>query len=71
MKQITNYLLILIGLVVLSVFGANEQVLYVGANSHPHDYKNPEKIKKDIELKKAARINVVCLGHLGSDSDEP
>ena len=45
--------------------------LYVGANYHPHDDKNPEKIKRDIQLMKAAGLNVVRMGHLAWDSYEP
>jgi beta-galactosidase len=47
------------------------QGLYVGTNYHPHDDKNLEKIKKDIELMKAAGLNVVRMGHLAWDSYEP
>lgn len=47
------------------------QQLYVGANYHPHDDKDPGKIKKDIQLMKAAGLNVVRLGHLAWDSYEP
>jgi beta-galactosidase len=47
------------------------QRLYVGANYHPHDDKNIEKIKKDIELMKAGGLNVVRMGHLAWDSYEP
>lgn len=47
------------------------QELYVGVNYHPHDDKNIEKIKKDIQLMKAAGLNVVRLGHLAWDSYEP
>jgi len=71
MKLKFNYLLITIGIFILSITGGNAQVLYVGANYHPHDDKNPEKIKKDIELMKAAGLNVVRLGHLAWDSYEP
>jgi beta-galactosidase len=45
--------------------------LYVGANYHPHDDKNPKKIKSDIQLMKAAGFNVVRMGHLAWDSYEP
>jgi len=55
----------------LFVLGGNAQVLYVGANYHPHDDKNIEKIKTDIELMKAAGLNVVRMGHLAWDSYEP
>jgi beta-galactosidase len=47
------------------------QKLYVGANYHPHDDKNIEKIKTDIGLMKAAGFNVVRMGHLAWDSYEP
>ena len=54
-----------------SVLSGNAQQLYVGANYHPHDDKNIDKIKKDIELMKAAGLNVVRMGHLAWDSYEP
>jgi hypothetical protein len=38
------------------------QELYVGANYHPHDNKQPDKIKKDIQLMKAAGFNVSGWG---------
>ena len=47
------------------------QELYVGVNYHPHDDKNLEKIKKDIQLMKEAGFNVVRMGHLAWDSYEP
>jgi len=47
------------------------QGLYVGANYHPHDDKNIEKIKTDIQLMKDAGFNVVRMGHLAWDSYEP
>ena len=47
------------------------QELYVGANYHPHDDKNPEKIKSDIQLMKDAGFKVVRMGHLAWDSYEP
>ncbi len=46
-------------------------MLYIGANYHPHDDKNPEKIKDDIQLMKDAGFNVVRMGHLAWDSYEP
>ncbi|HKI47224.1 MAG TPA: beta-galactosidase, partial [Balneolales bacterium] len=52
-------------------FSLHAQQLYVGANYHPHDDKNIEKIKKDIELMKAAGFTVVRMGHLAWDSYEP
>ncbi len=51
--------------------GSNGQMLYVGANYHPHDNKDPEKIRTDIQLMKAAGMNVVRMGHLAWDSYEP
>jgi beta-galactosidase len=50
---------------------SNAQELFVGANYHPHDNKDPEKIKSDIKLMKAAGFNVVRMGHLAWDSYEP
>ncbi len=55
----------------LSGFCLNAQELYVGANYHPHDNKQPEKIKNDIQLMKDAGLNVVRMGHLAWDSYEP
>ena len=64
--------LIITIVILFTVFvNTNAQVLYVGANYHPHDNKNPEKIKKDIDLMKAAGLTVVRLGHLAWDSYEP
>jgi beta-galactosidase len=47
------------------------QKLYIGANYHPHDDKNPGKIKHDIQLMKGAGFNIVRMGHLAWDSYEP
>lgn len=47
------------------------QQLYVGTNYHPHDDKNIEKIKRDIELMKDAGFKCVRMGHLAWDSYEP
>jgi len=47
-----------------------EDMLYVGANYHPHD-SNPETWKRDIELMREAGLRVVRLGHLAWDSYEP
>jgi beta-galactosidase len=66
-----NQLLLTIFTLFLLGFGANAQVLYVGANYHPHDDKNIDKIKTDIRLMKEAGLNVVRLGHLAWDSYEP
>lgn len=71
MRQIFNKLLIQVIVLFLFSQSVNSQILYVGANYHPHDDKNIEKIKKDIALMKAAGLNVVRLGHLAWDSYEP
>ena len=47
------------------------QNLMVGANYHPHDDKNPEKIKRDIQFMKKAGFKIVRMGHLAWDSYEP
>ncbi len=52
-------------------FILNAQQLYVGANYHPHDDKNIEKIKTDIQMMKAAGFTSVRMGHLAWDSYEP
>jgi beta-galactosidase len=52
-------------------FALKAQGLYVGTNYHPHDDKNIEKIKSDIQLMKAAGFTSVRLGHLAWDSYEP
>lgn len=71
MKKIKiKFLLSAVFLFVFSFF-LNAQQLYVGANYHPQDDKNIEKIKSDIQLMKAAGFNVVRMGHLGWDSYEP
>jgi beta-galactosidase len=71
MKVLTNKVILLIVILLSFSIGLKAQELYVGANYHPHDDKNPEKIKKDIELMKAAGFNVVRMGHLAWDSYEP
>ncbi|MBN1408673.1 MAG: beta-galactosidase [Calditrichaceae bacterium] len=64
---------IIISIIFLSIicYSLKAQELYVGANYHPHDDKNPNKIKHDIQLMKEAGFNVVRLGHLAWDSYEP
>jgi len=52
-------------------FAIEAQGLYVGTNYHPHDDKNIEKIKSDIQLMKAAGFTSVRMGHLAWDSYEP
>ncbi len=63
--------LLIVTILLVYGFSLGAQQLYVGANYHPHDDKNPEKIKKDIELMKAAGFTSVRLGHLAWDSYEP
>ena len=62
---------LLIGILLLSWACAHGQQLMVGANYHPHDDKNAEKIKRDIGLMKEAGFTVVRMGHLAWDSYEP
>jgi beta-galactosidase len=64
---------ILFSIAILFFFNSliTAQELYVGANYHPHDNKNPEKIQRDIRLMKDAGFNVVRMGHLAWDSYEP
>jgi beta-galactosidase len=71
MKLRFNCVLITAGIFLFSTLEVNPQQLYIGANYHPHDNKNPDKIKQDIELMKAAGLNVVRMGHLAWDSYEP
>lgn len=66
-----KYLFISIASFCLLSIQANTQQLYVGTNYHPHDDKNIEKIKRDIQLMKEAGFAVVRLGHLAWDSYEP
>lgn len=71
MKTIRPNTLILTALFILSSFMLSAQQLYVGANYHPHDDKNIEKIKSDIQLMKAGGFTCVRMGHLAWDSYEP
>ena len=59
MRHFFKYLFVLTGILFFSITNVHSRQLYVGANYHPHDDKNPEKIKKDIELMKAAGFTVV------------
>jgi beta-galactosidase len=67
-KTKISLLLILQCLLIASL---NAQELFVGTNYHPHDNKNIEKIKRDIQLMKDAGFKVVRMGHLAWDSYEP
>jgi beta-galactosidase len=67
----TNNILFSIAILFIFNFLLQAQELYVGANYHPHDDKNPEKIKHDIQLMKEAGFKVVRMGHLAWDSYEP
>jgi len=60
----------IIGLLMVTI-ASYGQGLFVGTNYHAHDSKDPEKIKKDIMLMKAAGFKVVRMGHLAWDSYEP
>lgn len=71
MKQLLGYLVVSVGLLFFIENGGNSQQLYIGSNYHPHDNKNPGKIKSDIELMKSAGFTCVRLGHLAWDSYEP
>jgi len=71
MKRTFSFLLIAFGILFLSASNSYSQQLYVGANYHPHDDKNLEKIKSDIQLMKAAGFTSVRMGHLAWDSYEP
>ena len=69
MKLRFDYLLITIAILLVFNVNANSQMLYIGANYHPHDSKL-DQWKKDIALMKAAGFNVVRMGHLAWDSYE-
>lgn len=71
MKITKGKLTVLILFSVIFNFTLSAQKLYVGANYHPHDDKNMEKIKKDIQLMKAGGFTAVRMGHLAWDSYEP
>jgi len=64
-------ILLLIALPLFFSFALKAQSLYVGTNYHPHDDKNIDKIKSDIQLMKAAGFTSVRMGHLAWDSYEP
>src|SRR5271157_2505944 len=70
MKTRRNNILLTVATLFLFSFLLHAQELYVGANYHPHDNKNPEKIKRDIQLMKDAGFKVVRMGHLAWDSYE-
>jgi beta-galactosidase len=64
-------ILLIITVILVCSASLPAQRLYLGANYHPHDNKNPEKIKSDIQLMKDAGFNSVRMGHLAWDSYEP
>jgi beta-galactosidase len=66
-----NKILLLITILFFFSCLLKAQELYVGVDYHPHDDKNPEKIKHDIQLMKDAGFKVVRMGHLAGDSYEP
>lgn len=71
MKSKLNHLILVAVILFLLGISVNAQVLYVGSNYHPHDDKNIDKIKTDIQLMKAAGFSCVRMGHLAWDSYEP
>ena len=71
MKTSKIKILLFIAIPIFFCFVMDAQELYVGANYHPHDDKNLEKVKSDIQLMKAAGFNSVRMGHLAWDSYEP
>jgi beta-galactosidase len=71
MKTSIIKVLLLIAIFLSFNFTLKAQGLYVGTNYHPHDDKNIEKIRSDIQLMKATGFNVVRMGHLAWDSYEP
>ncbi len=71
MKSVKLKSLLLIAIATIFCCNLKAQGLYVGANYHPHDDKNIEKIKTDIQLMKSAGFTVVRMGHLAWDSYEP
>ena len=71
MKKLFNCFIFIIGILFLPNSSLNSHQLYIGVNYHPHDNKQPEKIKNDIQLMKAAGLNVVRMVHLAWDSYEP
>ena len=71
MKTSIIKVLLLIAIFLSFNFTLKAQGLYIGTNYHPHDDKNIEKIRSDIQLMKAAGFNVVRMGHLAWDSYEP
>jgi len=64
MKLKFNHLIITIGILLISVISGNSQTLFAVVNYHPHDDKNIEKIKSDIQLMKAVGRTTGRLGHL-------
>jgi len=70
MKRRISVSKVSIGILLLMNLNAVCQVLYVGANYHPHD-SNLDQWKKDVALMKSAGFNVVRMGHLAWDSYEP
>jgi len=71
MKTSKIKILFLIAIPFFFNFVLSAQELYVGTNYHPHDDKNLEKIKSDIQLMKTAGFTSVRMGHLAWDSYEP
>ncbi len=60
---------VLAAILFCSIAGVYSQQLYVGANYHPHDNKNPEKIKEGHSTHERCRAysssyGPSCLGQL-------
>jgi beta-galactosidase len=68
-RQLSSFFLPIVILSLITRMGS-AQVLYVGANYHPHD-SNLDQWKRDISQMKDAGFNVVRMGHLAWDSYEP
>ncbi len=71
LKTKNSKALMLLTISIFFSFILNAHELYIGANYHPHDDKNLDKIKSDIGLMKDAGFNVVRMGHLARDSYDP
>ncbi len=69
LKQLLRCFYLSIGILILITLKGYSQVLYIGANYHPHD-SDLDQWKKDLALMKAAGFNVVRMGHLAWDSYE-
>src|SRR6185312_8551074 len=71
MKTKKSKNIFLLACLLMATITSYGQQLFVGTNYHPHDNKDPGKIRKDIMLMKAAGFKAVRMGHLAWDSYEP